>query len=218
MCVYFIGTAVAIIGWKPPKKDGKKSAGNKPQVKQSNTHLTTPGLTTPEDSLRASLNYDIRPKETITSRRKKGMIKKLQEKTSLILGIVSFVIIAASFALMNMYFQIGCDFSRVSTTLNALWLTFTKIIFTTAVMVMLIQICKTNERIPKAIANNSVIQLISNLGFSMYGWHYVILWYSIACAETYAGFADYFLIGCFFWVFFFTFLIALWTSLIIENP
>lgn len=119
---------------------------------------------------------------------------------------------------MNMYFQIGNDTHKLGKFVNMCWLNFGKLIFVTSVMVMLIQLCSYNENIPKAIANSAPVQLIGNLSFSMYGWHYLILQYSICVSETDTNFLDYFLFGAFFWVFSITFVIALWCALIFEYP
>lgn len=119
---------------------------------------------------------------------------------------------------MNMFFNFGSDFSRVGKLANIMWVTFGKLIFVTSVMVLLINICKTNESIPKAIANCASIQLIGNLSFAMYGWHYIVIFYSIGVSQTYAYWADYNYYGVFLWVIFWTFLLAFWTVLIIEYP
>ena len=102
--------------------------------------------------------------------------------------------------------------------MNALWLTFGKLVFVTTVMLLLISVCKTNKNFPKMIANNAMIQVIGNLSFSIYCWHYVVLLWVTQASETNGPISSYFYYGCFFWVLLVTFPIALWTSLAIEYP
>ena len=99
-----------------------------------------------------------------------------------------------------------------------MWLTFGKLVFVTSIMMLLISVCKTNEDFPKMIANNAVIQVMGNLSFSIYGWHYIVLLWAVQADETNVPISAYYYYGCFFWVLFFTFPIALWTSLAIEYP
>lgn len=209
MCVYFMGSAVGIITTKPAGRTNKRVE----------TAIPVNKLNTPDQSfLNTTQNYEIIPNKTYCSIKIDRTKKQHTSNTNYILGITSGLIVVLSFILMNQIFQVGNDLEKAGRLLNALWLTFGKIIFVVAAMILLIQICKTNPRIPKAIANNAPIQQIGNLSFSMYGWHYIVLYYSISCAESDANFPDYMFVGAFWWVFFFTFILALWTAQILEYP
>jgi peptidoglycan/LPS O-acetylase OafA/YrhL len=139
--------------------------------------------------------------------------------TTWVVGGVCLCLIILSACLMHYYFQQGYPKDNVkSLTLNALWLTFGKLVFVTAVMLVLISVCKTYENFPKMIANNATIQLIGNLSFSIYCWHYIVLTWVVQASETNDKISPYYYYGCFFWVLFVTFPISLWTSLAIEFP
>ncbi len=120
---------------------------------------------------------------------------------------------------MHYYFQQGYPKDNVkSLTLNALWLTFGKLVFVTSVMLLLISVCKTYENFPKMIANNAVIQVIGNLSFSIYCWHGIVMSWGGWSSETNGPVSAYYYYGCFFSDLIFIFPIALWTSLAIEYP
>jgi len=73
------------------------------------------------------------------------------------------VIVVTNFVILHYYFQAGRLPGTVSSLfVNALYTTFGKIIFVTAVMILLLTVAQVFEEFPKRIANNSVIQLIGN--------------------------------------------------------
>jgi len=78
-----------------------------------------------------------------------------------LIGIVTASLIALSYILMHYYFQIGRDFIE-SRFINALWITFGKVIFVLAVMIFLMSLSYTSKLFPSFIANCGWIQLIGN--------------------------------------------------------
>ena len=96
-------------------------------------------------------------------------------KKIFIIGFICFIMICTSAVLMHYFFQVGHPANNVKNhTLNALWLTFGKIIFVASVMLGLISLCQSNKAFPQMVANNASIQLIGNLSFSIYCWHFIV--------------------------------------------
>jgi peptidoglycan/LPS O-acetylase OafA/YrhL len=118
-----------------------------------------------------------------------------------VVGAVCLCLIIILACLMHNYFQLGYPKDYVkSPTLNALFLTFGKLIFVATLMLLLISVCKTNENFTKMIANNAVIQVIGNLSFSIYCWHFIVVLWSAQASETSPPISAYYYYGCFLMV------------------
>ena len=165
-CAYFIGCSVALASLKSPKPQQPK-----PEIKvetnlQHNQQFT---------DLQTKLNYQVKPEKTSNAVKNKEIKQSKNMRCVYIVGFISLVVIIASFVTMNRYFQMGNDSKPYGIYVSALQTVFGKIFFVSSVMILLIVLCRYFENFPKAIANNAVIQLIGNLSFSMYGWHYIML-------------------------------------------
>jgi len=207
-CVYYIGCAVGILTLKNPS--------TKPKKEEEKVDIVAPNESAAKEKLK--LGYDILPKNSGHSKKSKVERRNKMQKKVYIIGIISFAVIAASFILMFKYFQLGYDTHQNHQIYNTIWLVFGKIIFTIALFACLINMCLVFQKFPKAIANNTTIQLIGNVSFCLYGWHYNFLYWSIGGSESFLPYTDYMYMGAFFWVFFTGFLAATWTALSIEFP
>jgi peptidoglycan/LPS O-acetylase OafA/YrhL len=190
-CVYFMGVTVALVMLAPENKKPTRA----PAV---NNSTTVPQVSVGPNS---DLGYEIRP--AVTEHVKKQAQQKIEsaQMTTWVVGGICLCLIILSACLMHYYFQMGYPKDYVkSPTLNALWLTFGKLVFVTTVMLLLISVCKTNENFPKMIANNATIQVIGNLSFSIYCWHYIVLTWVVQASETNGPISPYYYYGCFFWV------------------
>ena len=195
-----MGCAAAIMTLKT-KSDKPKSAEPKSEVKIDIN-----------ESLDDFLGYELRPKRTQHSKKTILQRKEKNKKRVYFIGFISTAVIATSFILMNLYFQLGRDTDSYNEIWNVLWLVFGKIIFTIALFAFLINVCVIFDKFPKAIANNYMIQLIGNLSFCIYGWHYNLLHLSIGANQTYQAYSDYMYMGAFFWVFVSAFFVGAWFS------
>jgi peptidoglycan/LPS O-acetylase OafA/YrhL len=190
-CVYFMGVTVALVMLAPENK--------KPTPAPAVNNSTTVAQVSVGPN--SDLGYEIRP--AVTEHAKKQAQQKIEsaQMTTWVVGCVCLCLIILSACLMHYCFQIGYPKDYVkSPTLNALWLTFGKLVFVTTVMLLLISVCKTNENFPKMIANNATIQVIGNLSFSIYCWHYIVLMWLVQASETNGPISPYYYYGCFFWV------------------
>jgi peptidoglycan/LPS O-acetylase OafA/YrhL len=207
-CVYFCGTTVALMTLPSDKP------APKPQVTTNR-----PDQVTPKVIVGTGNDYEVRPTETEHSKISKTRRVGAAKGKLFLIGAVCLVIVLGNFYILHYYFQIGRSPTLVpSLLLNALYTTFGKIIFVTAVMALLITISHVNKEFPKTIANNATIQLIGNLSFSIYCWHYAILFWSCNSNQTNTPYLDYYYYGCFMWIFVVTLVPACWTSLVIEFP
>merc|ERR1712194_432117 len=202
-CVYFMGVMVALVmlpGANP------KPANQTPVVNNSTV-------------MNVDLGYEVRPSVTQHSKKKSEQKKKSSQLTTWAVGGVSLTLIIISAVCMHYFFQNGYPKDYVkSLTLNAMWTTFGKLVFVTTVMLLLISVCKSYKSFPKMIGNSAPIQVIGNLSFSIYAWHYLVLTWVCQASESYGQISAYYYYGCFFWVLLVTFPLALWTSLAIEYP
>jgi peptidoglycan/LPS O-acetylase OafA/YrhL len=190
-CVYFMGVTVALV--MLPSENQEPTPA--PAVNNSTIVAQV------SDGPNPDMGYEIRP--AVTEHAKKQAQQKVEsaQKNTWVVGGVSLCLIVLSACLMHYYFQLGYPKDHVkSLTLNALWLTFGKLVFVTTVMLLLISVCKTNENFPKMIANNAMIQVIGNLSFSIYCWHYIVLTWVVQASETNGPISPYYYYGCFFWV------------------
>lgn len=206
-CVYYIGSLAALLTMKPDQKKGEPS---KADSKETKTNRSTKQIT--------NLKYEIVPEKPKNSIENLKISKSKRKSQACMIGTISFIIVVTSFILCRFWFQAGYNLHNYSKLVNALWITFGKILFVPASMMLLIKICQTFKSIPSAVANNATIQFIGNISFSIYGWHYCVLMLSISSNETFGFYADYYFYGCFFWVFTVASLPSLWTALTIEFP
>jgi peptidoglycan/LPS O-acetylase OafA/YrhL len=208
-CVYFTGVTVALVMLDAENK--------KPTQAPAVNNITT----VPKVSVGPNEHWGYEIKPSVTEDSKKRAQQKLEsaQMNTKVLGAVCLCLIILSAYVMHYYFQMGYPIDNVkSPILNALWLTFGKLVFVITVMLLLISVCKTYETFPKMIANNAVIQVIANLSFSIYCWHYIVALWAAKTFETNMPNSAYYYYGNFFWVMIVTFPIALWTSLAIEYP
>jgi peptidoglycan/LPS O-acetylase OafA/YrhL len=138
----------------------------------------------------AELNEEEKKEKLLQDeRRKKRKIAaiKLQQNIYFAVALTGLVGITL---LLHFKFQWGRNVADLGTTANVLFITFGKVVFVLSFMTVLLIIGFRFKGFGAYIAKNRLLQLVANLGFSMYLFHFtsiMIRTYSQKSIPTYAG-------------------------------
>lgn len=187
--VYYIGSLVAYL----TMRGGKKKKG-----KKSN-----------------------KPKKEFTEEQKKKHKHKKKKRGKIILLIVFLVgsaLMIGDTLMLHYMFQWGRDSKQYSHHLHVFFVTFSKIIFVGSFMAILMPISFTYKGFSKFIAGNRLIQLMCNVSFTGYLFHFVVIMIRMHATETLPSYSFYDLLGAWSCDLFYSLILATMGSLLIELP
>ena len=196
--IYYIGCLFAYMSMKSEKKKPKEGAGVAPEAPEK-----------PKEDLQADLLKEEKRKE-----RKRKAIVKMQ----MIYFAIGTAVTVAVTCVLHYIFQWGRKVMDISLFWNATFIAFGKIFFILGFMTMLLIIGFRFRGFGKYIAENRLLQLIANLSFTMYLFHFTMIQiraYSLKSIPTYLG-LDLFSAGLAEITF--TLIIALYVALVVEIP
>lgn len=144
-------------------------------------------------------NYEAEDVEKIA--KKEVFAKKVRnnkKKLGKIMALISIVLLISMTLILHYYFQCGLGAKYVNSIwLHALFITFGKLVFVLSTMILLNTIVKIWKDVPYFIANNAIIQIIGNLSFAMYLYHYTMINFRVGNQEDVSYQTNYFVFGGF---------------------
>lgn len=163
----------------------------------------------------AEIRHAYLEKKAKRRRRKKKFIKFVLNVT-LLVGLIAMILIC--FAL-HYYFQWG----RPSKTdvhhfWHVMFITFGKVIFVTSFMAILMPIAAKYKAFGAFIAKNRLLQLIGNISFGGYLYHFTIIMVRMKSQDTLPTYTFYDLFGAWCSDIFYTVFLATLSCLLVEFP
>lgn len=192
--IYYMGSLVAYLTMKGGKgKKGKK--GKKKEEKK--------------------------PKKEYTEEQKKKFKAKKKRKGRLMLLIIFLVcstIMIVNTLILHFIFQWGRAKSNANHFSNVMFITFGKVAFIVSFLGILMPISFTFKAFGKFIADNRLIQLIGNISFTGYLFHFTVILMRMYGTEALPTYTFYDFLGCFCCDLFYSIILATLGSLLIEIP
>lgn len=161
------------------------------------------------------------PKREYTEEEKEAHKKKKKSRGKLILLIVFLVgsaLMIADTLILHYMFQWGRNSKQYSHHLHVLFITFGKVIFVSSFMAILMPISFTYKGFSKFIAENRLIQLLGNISFTGYLFHFVVILIRMHGTESLPSYSFYDLLGAWCTDLFYTTFLATMGSLLVEIP
>lgn len=175
--IYYLGCLFAYMTMKPEKKKGKHVEG---EAKH------TEGDTHKNEKHTGDLKEDL-----VHDDAKKHKKRRSARKMQLIFFIIGFTLFSGVTLILHYYFQWGRDVMHMNRFWTMSFLAFGKFFFIIGLMLVLLITSFRFKGFGEYIGKNRLIQLIANLSFTMYLFHFPILYirvYSLKSVPTYSGY------------------------------
>lgn len=160
----------------------------------------------------------VRQEEEKNERRKKKKkaAAKLMGNIVLVCGTVAMIFVCCA---LHYKFQWGRN-SKKDTPLfwHVMFITFGKVIFVTSFMAILMPIGAKYKAFGEFIAKNRLLQLIGNVSFGGYLYHFTVIMYRINNTSALPTLTFYDLFGAWASDIFYTLILAVLSTLLIELP
>lgn len=199
--IYYIGCLFAYMTMKGDKKKPKEAAHVEGEAAAA------------QEKPKHEIEEDLLREEKRKEKKRKAIMK--MQMVYLALGTAVTVAVTC---VLHYIFQWGRDVNAISLFWNATFIAWGKIFFILGFMTMLLIIGFRFRGFGKYIAENRLLQLIANLSFTMYLFHFtsiIIRTYSLKSIPTYTG-IDLFSSGLADITF--TLAAALFVALVVEIP
>ena len=170
--IYYIGCLFAYMTMKPDKKKEKVADGDADKAGKKT-----------EDELKEDLLHQ--------EKKKKHKKRKATKRMQFIFFLIGFVALASVTLVLHYVFQWGRDVMSLNRFWTMSFLAFGKVAFIIGLMTVLLVISFTFRGFGEHLAGNRMVQLIANLSFSMYLFHFPVIYiriYSLRSIPTYQGY------------------------------
>lgn len=207
--VYYLGCLfcyATMPGGKKGGQKGGKKGGKKGDVERDG------GAPIPD------LTEEEKQKEQEHKDRKKQKVKKFFKMVHNVMGWSGFLMITGNAILMHYVFQWGRNVKGAGLFFNNMFITFGKIVFVISFLLFLMAISFTYKSFSKFIATNRLIQLIGNLGFSGYLFHFTMIMIRLHSTQELPTYSFYDLFAHFCMDLSCTIVIATIATLLVELP
>jgi len=200
--MYYLGSLFAYATMKGPRNKKRKPRPDPTQIAADNP------LATEEEKKRAV--------EWAESKKKRKK-KKANMKLFIVFLVGSMLMLGITLSLHYM-FQWGRDSKKYGHFAHVMFITFGKIIFVLSFMAILLPISFTYKGFGNFIATSKLLQLIGNISFPGYLYHFTVIMMRMHSTEALPTYTFYDFLGAFTGDFFYTIILATIGSIFIELP
>ena len=187
-------------------------------------YATTPMVRRPPRP-RAKSEWDnpmLSLEEKLAIKRKSSYKKSVNKQKFMIklavIGSIGFLVFATDALIMHYYFQWGRNSVDLGQFWNTMFITFGKVVFVVSFLAFLLSASAAFPAFGSFIANNRFIQLLGNIGFTGYLFHFTIIMVRIFSCVELPTYSFYDLLGSWMMDVFLTIPLAVLATLIVELP